>query len=1187
MTGTYDPRLVLLSMLVAVFASYVALDLASRVTASQGNAARYWLIGGAVSMGVGIWSMHFIGMLAFHLPMPVSYDLPITLLSLLIALVVSGFALHTASHRAANLRRLAGGGVLMGFGIAAMHYTGMEAMRMHPGPTYDPGLFIASVAIAIGASFVALWIAFRLREHTMQSALGRKLGSALLMGSAICGMHYTGMAAAIFPPHEMAVTAGVGVPNAWLAVAIALFTTMLLATTLLVSIADARRVRDVGGLRRDAQQLQRSVGEMEANVLERAAELARTNAALEEEIAERRRTAQALRASEDEARRIVDTAYDAYVAIDADSLILEWNRKAEQIFGWSRDEVLLKNLAEVCIPPRFREAHMRGLARFLATGEGPVLNQRIEITALHRDGHEFPVELTIWPVRVGDSYRFNAFLHDIGTRQQQARRLTAQTAAASALVAADNIGEAAPKVLAAIGTALHWSVGAMWLVDEDSSELRCIEFWRGHVSVPTFEAATRTTSFRPGIGLPGRVLQGGQPIWVADVIDDANFPRARFARAEGLHAAFAFPMVVESRVLGVVEFFSSELLAPDPDLLRMMDTLGAMLGLFIERNRANTRIEQEGEFLSALLNNINEAIVACDEHGRLTVFNRATRELHGLPDGTLAPERWAEHYDLYLAGGHVPMPPDQVPLLRALRGEHVRDLEIVVAPKGRPPRTLMCSGQPLVTPAGRQLGAVVAMHDVTERKLAEERLVQLAQFDPLTGLPNRRQFQASLESAMAMADHQGWLVPILFLDLDRFKQINDTLGHVVGDELLRQVGERLKECLRVRDTVGRLGGDEFGIILVTPDDPQIAAMVANKVIRALRKPFDLHGREVTVTTSIGITVYPTDATDVDTLVRFADTAMYEAKSAGRDTYRFYTAEMNARALERLDLENALRRALERDEFVLHYQPKIAIGSGACTGVEALLRWKRPGIGLVPPDDFVPALEETGLIAQVGGWVIDQACRQLVAWHEAGLGIPTVAVNVSARQVMRIPFARGEPPMPGTSGGMVAESMELEHSVASALQRHGMKPGSLELELTESTLMTHAELSMGLLHRLRAQGVPISIDDFGTGYSSLAYLKRLPVQTLKIDRAFIRDITTDAEDAAIVIAVIGLAHSLKLRVIAEGVETAEQLAFLAAQGCDEAQGYFIARPLDATALQELIAAGGLRLPGNVAAGTRAR
>jgi diguanylate cyclase (GGDEF)-like protein/PAS domain S-box-containing protein len=590
----------------------------------------------------------------------------------------------------------------------------------------------------------------------------------------------------------------------------------------------------------------------------------------------------------------------------------------------------------------------------------------------------------------------------------------------------------------------------------------------------------------------------------------------------------------------------------------------------MELARSNTALQQSEEFLTVLLENLSDGIVACDEHGTLTLFNSATREFHGLPERPLSPEQWSEHYDLFLADGKTPMPMEQIPLFRAFKGEAVRNVEIVVAPKDRPQRVLVCNGQPLMSPSGEKLGAVVALHDITERKQAEQRLQQLAHFDPLTALPNRTLFYETLRNALAQATEQNCIVSVLFLDIDHFKNVNDTMGHACGDELLRQVGHRLVHSLRLRDTVGRLGGDEFAIILMSPDNPESGAIVANKLRDALRQPFDIGGREVTVTASIGITVFPTDSTDSEVLIKYADTAMYAAKEAGRDAFRFYTAAMNATVVRRLDLDNALRKALERDEFVLHYQPKIELASGRWTGVEALIRWNRPGHGLVPPADFIPLLEETGLIESVGIWVIQAACKQIAAWIAAGIGPVPIAVNVSVKQLLHGRLDADSVRGPGDIASLI-EAPALEPAIERALREHSIATNLLEIELTESALMLHAAKTVALLQRLKSLGVQISIDDFGTGYSSLAYLKRFPINTVKIDQTFVRDITTDPDDAAITLAIISLAHSLKLKVVAEGVETREQLDFLRAHGCDQAQGFLLARPMPADAVTALFGA----------------
>ncbi len=441
--------------------------------------------------------------------------------------------------------------------------------------------------------------------------------------------------------------------------------------------------------------------------------------------------------------------------------------------------------------------------------------------------------------------------------------------------------------------------------------------------------------------------------------------------------------------------------------------------------------------------------------------------------------------------------------------------------------------------------------DISERRAAEERLRHMAHYDSLTGLPNRTLFFQTLSDAIDLAQDKEWRCVVLFIALDRFKNINDSLGTVLGDELLRQFSNRLVQCVRLRDTVGRMGGDEFALILTMTRNQQDAVYVANEVREALRAPFDLQGHAATLTASIGIAMYPDDATDPEALVKYADTAMERAKQAGRDGYRFFTAGMNVQVLARLDLETALRHALENEELVLYYQPKVNLRTGGIAGAEALLRWQRPGYGMVFPAEFVPVLEDTGLIVRTGVWIIDAACRQIAAWARSPVGPVRVAVNVSSRQ-----FVEGD----------------LEREIARALAHHRVPPELLELELTETALMSNAERTIEVLTRLQAQGIKVAIDDFGTGYSSLAYLQRFPIDKLKIDIAFVRDITTNPNDAAIALAIISMAHSLKLRVIAEGVETRAQLEYLRRNRCDEIQGYYFSRPLSAGDMGQLVESG---------------
>jgi diguanylate cyclase (GGDEF)-like protein/PAS domain S-box-containing protein len=429
--------------------------------------------------------------------------------------------------------------------------------------------------------------------------------------------------------------------------------------------------------------------------------------------------------------------------------------------------------------------------------------------------------------------------------------------------------------------------------------------------------------------------------------------------------------------------------------------------------------------------------------------------------------------------------------------------------------------------------------DITERKEIEKRLHHLAHYDALTGLPNRVLFYESLVKILARSSDSGWDVVVVFIDLDHFKNVNDLLGHAVGDELLSEVGKRLTRNLFIRDVVGRLGGDEFALILPMKDARHGAAIVAAKIRAALLPPFNLHGHSVTVTASIGMAIHETDASEPEVLLKYADTAMYRAKQAGRDTYRFFTAQMNDEVMTRLELEEALRNAIANNEFVLHYQPKVRLKNGRIAGVEALLRWQRPGHGLVPPNAFIPVLEATGLIVEVGRWVIAAACKQIGEWMRSEIGPIQISVNVSGRQLLE-----------GDLIGNVSRSVD-DNAIPAEL---------LELELTESSLMANTKRTISTLDALKKLGVDISIDDFGTGYSSFAYLRRFPIDSLKIDIAFIRDITNNSDAAAIVLAIIRMSHILKLDTVAEGVETAEQVAYLRRHRCDFIQGYFFSRPL---------------------------
>ncbi|MBI5612314.1 MAG: EAL domain-containing protein [Gammaproteobacteria bacterium] len=449
------------------------------------------------------------------------------------------------------------------------------------------------------------------------------------------------------------------------------------------------------------------------------------------------------------------------------------------------------------------------------------------------------------------------------------------------------------------------------------------------------------------------------------------------------------------------------------------------------------------------------------------------------------------------------------------------------------------AANPIAESDGRCLGTLAMVTDITERKRAEDHLIYLAHHDGLTGLPNRTLFNDRLQQSLIDAGRRERVVAVLFMDLDRFKTINDTLGHEVGDVLLRAVSGRLKDCIRTGDTVARLGGDEFIVLLPDVGHVDDVGRIAQKILDVFDQPFSVDGRELFVTTSIGITLYPFDGKDVDGLVKNADVAMYRAKDQGRNSYQFYTVEMTAKAHENLALENALRGALDRNELTLHYQPVVDLASDEVSGMEALLRWRHPEQGLIMPQRFIPIAEESGLIVPIGEWALRTACQQAKTWQQQGYPALRLAVNLSARQFYQ---------------------RNLAEVIARVLKDSGLDPAWLELELTESLLMQNAELTHATLRTLNTMGVRLSIDDFGTGYSSLGYLKRFPLDTLKISRSFVRDVPADPDDAAIVSAIIAMAHTLEMRVIAEDVETEAQRLFLRAQTCDAYQGYVFGPPL---------------------------
>jgi diguanylate cyclase (GGDEF)-like protein len=604
-------------------------------------------------------------------------------------------------------------------------------------------------------------------------------------------------------------------------------------------------------------------------------------------------------------------------------------------------------------------------------------------------------------------------------RQRAAQELELLETVTQAAANAGDVLAALSATLAKVCETTGWHLAQAWIPRPDGATIECSAAWHCRSSgLEQFRAESLSFAFAADQDLPGRVWSSKQALWIRDVTKEPGMQRAPFAETAGLVTAMAIPVLTNGDVIAVLEFFLREARDQDARLMQLVSTLGAQLGVVIQRKRA------------------------------------------------------------------------------------------------------------------------------------EERLHFLAHYDPLTGLPNRVLFMDRLNQAIVEAERRSRMVAVVFLDLDRFKTINDSLGHGTGDLFLKDVAERLRRCVREGDTVARLSGDEFTLVLADMAQADDAARVARKVLDNLSLPYRIAGHALFTTGSLGITVFPVDARSVDELLHNADIAMYRAKESGGNTYAFYMAEMTAKAQERLALEGALRHAIEHEEFVLHYQPVVDLHSGEVSGVEALIRWQHPSRGLVSPAEFIPLAEETGLILRLGEWALRAACEQCQNIRAAHPNL-RLAVNVSARQLLQ---------------------PELTDMIAAILRRTGFDPASLELEITESLLMQNVDTTVDTMHRLGELGLRFSVDDFGTGYSSLAYLKHLPISRLKIDKSFVNDIPADSNDAAIVTAIISMAHDLGLEVVAEGVETKEQLDFLLAHGCDAIQGYYFSRPLPQERLSQWLSSG---------------
>ena len=756
---------------------------------------------------------------------------------------------------------------------------------------------------------------------------------------------------------------------------------------------------------------------------------------------------------------------------------------------------------------------------------------------------------------------------DISARKHAERLIALEHRVTRSLATAETATGALREVMRAICESENWQSARYFHHDEAAGVMRFQQGWSSDNEAMTrFNDGSHEITFRIGEGLVGHAWQAGEPLWVADVTRDARVANVDLARAAGVHSAFVFPVAFESRAIGVLSISSQLVREPDARLLQTLRVIGSQLAQFLRRKQAEQRqaehlhyqeklsrfgqsalgrrqpAELVGEAVQSLLETLGADAVAYFEPGPED-GEAVLRELVGAGGTGLDPRTLA-------LGAHSPI----LGALRAERRTLAQGAALVPVRGESHTRGVLCvCARPAEPFSAEALNFIEAMASVLSTGLqridSEGRLAYLAQFDPLTGLPNRALLADRFSQMIVQARRRERPLGVLFIDLDEFKLVNDTLGHAGGDELLKEVAVRLQSAVRPGDTVARISGDEFAVVLADLARAEDAALVAQKVIERLAAPVDVLGQEVFVTASVGIAGFPGDGADAETLIGAADAAMYRAKQSGRNAFQFFTAEINQRSRARAQLGAELRRALEREEFALVYQPKFRLADRSAGGAEALLRWRHPERGMVSPADFIPVLEETGLIVPVGEWVLRRACEDLKAWRAAGVDAGAVAVNLSARQ-FRLP--------------------DLDARLKAVVAAAGVDPALIELEITESQLMQDPDHAIRVMRSLREAGMRIAIDDFGTGYSSLAYLTRFPVGSLKIDRSFVARVNEDASAAAIVRTIIEMAHTLGFTVVAEGIETEAQADYLRRHRCEQGQGYLFARPMGAQELAALLA-----------------
>ena len=848
---------------------------------------------------------------------------------------------------------------------------------------------------------------------------------------------------------------------------------------------------------------------------------------------------------------IVECSQDAIISGDLDGRITSWNAGAERLYGYTAAEAIGRDILLIISPDQRQRSGENW--QLLREGKPVPSCETVRITP---DGRRIDASVSLSPIKDdhGKLVGMAVIARDISAIKSAERELQHKAQLANLLEALARATNEAATPEAALQACLKricdygsWTLGrvAIFALGQPPGTLqRSIWHCQDPEPFTDFIRHSERFDFDPHtVHFVGAALHEQRPVWIEDIAVTSTGERMLAAVKAGLRTAFAFPVIVNGKVAAFLEFCALEMRTPDADFLAAIATIGSQLARVIERKHALDETRTNEQKLDSILGELNEVVWSMDPRsGRILYLNAAVTRLARRPVKDFLADNWLwrrmiHRQDRARVRGS---------LKKVLRdGSLTHDFRIVCA--DGEVRVVENRVHVVRNAEGRLQRIDGTMADITERKHSQERIEYLAQYDIVTGLPNRRLFNDRLTLAMARDKRLDTMTALLLLDLDRFKQVNETLGHSAGDKVLQAVTARLRDGLREVDTIARLGGDEFVVILESVTERAHATRVAEKIVEAMAEPLILEGQEIFVTASIGVALCPADADSVEKLIESAELAMYQAKQEGRNTVQLYTPEKNQRRGASLGMESKLRRALERDELLLNFQPKVNIETGAITGAEALLRWRNPELGLVSPGDFIPLAEDLGLIVPIGEWVLQHACAQAGAWRSQGHPV-AVAVNLSARQFRQ---------------------NNLVEIIKRTLADTGLAPEYLELEITESMIMHRPEQTIATLQQLDDIGVILSVDDFGTGYSSLSYLKRFPVHKLKVDQSFVRELHQNADDAAIVRAVIALAGSLNLKTIAEGVETEQQLSYLAGLGCDEYQGYHFSKPLPAAEFLSLL------------------